>query len=317
MLKIKLQTNSTITGQNKLSLLSKDIKKNKYVYMMAVPVVIYYFIFHYMPIYGTIIAFKDFSPGKGIFDSAWVGLKHFENFFSSFYFWRLIKNTMLISVLNLIFGFPAPVILALLLNEVGNKLFKRSVQTVTYLPHFISLVVVAGIIRDFTASRGIINDIIVWLGGTRGALLQKPSLFRTIYISSEIWQHTGWGAIIYMAALAGIDQEQYEAAVIDGANRFRRLIHITIPGIMPTIVILFILRMGRMLSVGFEKIILLYNPAIYETADVISSFVYRRGLQEFDWSFSTAVDLFNSVINFILIVLANRISRKLNESSLW
>lgn len=295
----------------------KDLTKNKFLYLMAIPVIAYYLIFHYKPIYGAIIAFKDYSPALGILGSPWVGLKHFRDFFESIYFWRLIRNTFMISFYQLLFGFPAPIILALLLNEVRNKYFKSTVQTITYLPHFISLVVVCGMIRDFTLSHGVINDIIVWFEGTRLALLQNPNLFRTIYVSSGIWQEIGWGSIIYLATLSGIDQQQCEAAAIDGAGRFRQMLYITIPGLMPTVIILLILRLGRMLSVGFEKIILLYNPATFETADVISSFVYRRGLQELNWSYSSAVGLFNSTINFILLVIANKISRQVNETSLW
>ncbi|NLG85580.1 MAG: sugar ABC transporter permease [Firmicutes bacterium] len=297
--------------------LRRDLNKYKYVYLMAIPVVAYYIIFHYVPMYGAIIAFKDFSPMLGIIRSPWVGFKHFRDFFQSFYFWRLMRNTILLSTYQLVFGFPAPIVLALLLNEVKNQFFKKSVQTITYLPHFISLVVVCGMIKDFTMSGGLINDIIAYFGGERAPLLQDPGLFRTIYVVSGIWQEIGWGSIIFLAALAAIDQELYEAAAIDGAGRFRQAIHVTLPGIMPTIVILLILRLGRMLSVGFEKIILLYNPATYETADVISTFVYRRGLQEFSWSFSSAVGLFNSAINFILLIAANKISQRLEQTTLW
>lgn len=294
-----------------------DIRKNKYLYVMLLPVLLYYVVFHYAPMYGAIIAFKDFSPRLGILGSDWVGFDNFQMFFSGPYFWRTIKNTLLISLNELIFGFPAPIILALLLNEVKNALFKRSVQTLTYMPHFISLVVICGILKDFTSSEGVINDIIAWMGGERTTFLLEASMFRPIYVSSGVWQHIGWGTIIYLAALTGIDQEQYEAARIDGAGRWKQAIHVTIPGIMPTIIILLILEMGKMMNVGFEKIILLYNPGTYETADVISSYVYRVGLQEFNYSFSSAVGLFNSVINFTLLICSNWISRKLNNTSLW
>ncbi|MDR6551075.1 ABC transporter permease subunit [Paenibacillus qinlingensis] len=294
-----------------------DIRKNKYLYVMLLPVLLYYCVFHYAPMYGAIIAFKDFSPRLGILGSDWVGFDNFEMFFSGPYFWRTIKNTLLISLNELIFGFPAPIILALLLNEVKNALFKRSVQTLTYMPHFISLVVICGILKDFTSSEGVINDLIAWMGGERATFLLDADMFRPIYVSSGVWQHIGWGTIIYLAALTGIDQEQYEAARIDGAGRWKQAIHVTIPGIMPTIIILLILEMGKMMNVGFEKIILLYNPGTYETADVISSYVYRVGLQEFNYSFSSAVGLFNSAINFTLLICSNWISRKLNNTSLW
>ncbi|MDF2814511.1 MAG: sugar transporter permease [Paenibacillus sp.] len=294
-----------------------DIRKNKLLYVMLLPVLLFYVIFHYAPMYGALIAFKDFSPRLGIWGSDWAGLEHFETFFTGAYFWRTIKNTLMISFYELLFGFPAPVILALLLNEVRSSLFKRTVQTVTYLPHFISLVVICGMVKDFTNSEGIINDLIVFFGGERISLLLEPDLFRTIYVSSGIWQHIGWGTIIYLAALTGIDPEQYEAARMDGAGRWKQMVHITMPGLMPTIVILLILSIGRMMNVGFEKIILLYNPTTYETADVISSYVYRVGLQDFNYSFSSAVGLFNSMINFMLVIFSNWLSRRLNDTSLW
>nr|WP_231506325.1 ABC transporter permease subunit [Paenibacillus sp. UNC451MF] len=284
---------------------------------MLIPVVLFFAIFHYVPMYGAIIAFKDYSPRLGIWGSPWVGLEHFQSFFGGLYFWRVLKNTILISLYELLFGFPAPIILALLLNEIRSSLFKRTVQTVTYMPHFISLVVVCGMIKEFTSSSGIVNDVIAYFGGERFSLLLEPEYFRTLFISSGVWQHIGWGTIIYLAALTGIDPEQYEAAKIDGAGRWKQMLHITLPGIMPTIVILIILDIGRLMNVGSEKIILLYNPSTYETADVIGSYVYRIGLQEMNYSFSSAVGLFNSVINFTLVIFSNWLSRKLNETSLW
>lgn len=295
----------------------RDFKLNKLLYAMMIPVIVYYVVFHYAPMYGAMIAFKDFSPMKGIMGSEWVGFQHFQDFFSSYYFWRILKNTVIISVYSLLFMFPAPIILALLINEVRHQAFKRVVQTVSYMPYFISLVVICGMITDFTNSNGIINSLFSLFGYDGAAMLQKPELFRPIYILSEIWQKIGWESIIYIAALMGIDQEQYEAARIDGASRLKQMLYITLPGILPTITIMFILRMGNMLNVGFEKIILLYSPVTYETADVISSFVYRKGLLEFGWSYSTAVGLFNSIVNLILLISANYISRKVNDSSLW
>lgn len=297
--------------------LLKEVKYNKYVYIMAIPLILFYAIFHYAPMYGAIIAFKDFVPAKGIIGSPWVGFKHFKSFFGSMYFTRVLKNTILINLYSLIFGFPAPIILALLLNELRNEKFKKSVQTISYLPHFISIMVICGMLVDFLARDGIITELIVSFGGQRDNLLMRPELFRIIYVSSGIWQHVGWDSIIYLAALTGIDPELYEAARIDGATRWRQIWHITLPGIAPTIIILLILRIGGMMSVGFEKIILLYNDATMETADVISSFVYRKGLLEFSYSFSAAVGLFNSIINFILVITVNRISRQVSETSLW
>lgn len=294
-----------------------EFKHNKELYVMILPVIIYFLIFMYVPMYGASIAFKDFSPAKGINGSNWVGLKHFIRFFDSIYFYRVLKNTLVLSVVSLGFGFPAPIILALLLNEVRNKWFKNMVQTITYLPHFISLVVIIGLLKEFTVSTGLINDVMEFFGATRFPLLQKPEAFRTLYVSSEIWQTIGWNSIIYLAALSGVDEQLYEAARIDGANRWKQIIHVTLPSIKSTIMILLILRMGRLFTVGFEKIILMYNPATYEVADVISSYVYRSGLLDMNYSYSTAVGLFNSIMNFTLLILANKLSRRIGETSLW
>ncbi|GJM81991.1 sugar ABC transporter permease [Paenibacillus sp. HMSSN-139] len=295
----------------------RDFRMNKYLYLMMIPVVAYYLVFHYGPMYGAVIAFKDFSPIKGILGSDWVGLKHFEDFFGSYYFLRVLKNTIMISLYTLIFEFPAPIILALLINEVRRRHFKRVVQTITYMPYFISLVVICGIITDFTNADGLINRLFMQFGYDGQAMLQKPELFRPIYVLSEIWQRIGWESIIYIAALMSIDLEQYEAARMDGASRLKQMVYITLPGLLPVITIMFILRIGNLLNVGFEKIILLYNSVTYETADVISTFVYRKGLLEFGWSYSSAVGLFNSLINLALLISANYISRKVNENSLW
>ena len=295
----------------------KDMQRNWSLYILVLPVVLFYALFAYKPMYGALIAFKEYTPGRGFSRSPWVGFVHFARFFSSPYFFRLIRNTFLISFYNLIFGFPAPIILALLLNEVRHSVYKRTIQTITYLPHFISIMVIAGLITNFSLSTGLFNDIIQFFGGKRLPLLQQPGLYRTIYVSSDIWQGIGWGTIIYLSALSGVDPQLYEAAMIDGAGRFRQLINVTLPSITPTIVILLILRIGNLLSVGYEKTILLYNPATYETADIISTYVYRVGLLEQNWSYSTAIGLFNSAINFTLLIMANRMSRKLSETSLW
>ena len=297
--------------------LLRDLCVNWRLYLMVVPMIIYYILFHYVPMWGAQIAFKDFIPAFGIDGSQWVGLKHFTDFISSNYFSRIVGNTLIINVLLLAFSFPASIILALLLNELRSQKYKRVVQTFSYLPHFISIMVVAGMITDFTASRGIINDIIEMFGGQRQTFLQNPNAFRPIYIVSEVWQTMGWGSIIYIAALASIDVQQYEAALLDGANRWQKTLYITLPGIAPTIIIMLIMRLGQMMNVGFEKIILLYKPSTYITADVISSFVYRRGLEEFAYSYSTAVGMFNSVINMIFLVTANFIARKTSETSLF
>ena len=277
----------------------------------------YLYLFFALPLLAYYIVFKEYRITKTIWECPWVGLEHFEDFFSSIYFLRTLKNTLVISCLNLIFGFPAPIIFALLLNEVQNSKFKKVVQTVTYLPHFVSTVVICGLLVSFSAKNGLFNDIIEFFGGTRSDLLMSKTAFRPIYIASGIWSGFGWGSIIYLSALASVDQEQYEAAYIDGAGRFQRMFHITLPGIMPTIVIKLIMDVGGLMGVGSEKILLLYNPLTYEVADVISTYVYRKGLVENDYSFSTAVGLFNSVINIALIVMANGVSRRLTDTSLW
>lgn len=300
-----------------LRFLKRDIQRHWGIYVMFLPVLAYFIIFHYMPLYGAQIAFKDYIPIKGIEGSKWVGLKHFNSFFNGLYFGRLMRNTLLLSLYQLAFGFPAPIILALLMNEVRNRTFKRVVQTVTYLPYFVSLMVVCSLVINFTSVNGLINDVIEAFGGKRTSLLLNPDNYRTIHVASGIWQNMGWNSIVYMAALSAVDQELYEAAVIDGANRWQQTLHVTLPGIVPTIVIMLIMRLGQIMNVGFEKVILLYNDATLETADVISTYVYRRGLLDSAYSFSAAVGLFNSVVNTILLVGANTISRKLNETSLF
>lgn len=295
----------------------KDWQRNKALYILVIPVLLFYILFHYKPMYGAIMAFMDYNPRLGFEGSDWVGFANFTRFFNSPYFVKLLRNTLLLSVYGIVFGFPAPIILALLLNEIRSKKFKKVVQTVTYLPHFISLVVVTGIIKEFCQSTGLFNDIIVALGGSRQALLQNPDLYRTIYIASDIWQGIGWGSIIYLSALSGIDQQLYEAAEIDGAGRWKRMMNVTLPGIAPTIITMLIMRLGQVLGSSYEKTILLYNEATYETADVISSYIYRVGLLDRDWGYSAAIGLFNSVINLLLLIAANKISKRVSETSLW
>ncbi|GHU78485.1 sugar ABC transporter permease [Clostridia bacterium] len=297
--------------------LGADLKRYKYLYMMAVPVIMWYAVFCYAPLYGVQIAFRNFAPGRGITGSPFVGIKYFIDFFNGRYFSRTVRNTLFLSIYSTLFIFPLPIIFALMLNEVRHSLLRRVVQTVSYLPHFISLVVVCSLIREFTSSSGLINNIGAFFGASRRSLLLLPRMFRTIYISSEIWQELGWNSIIYIAAITAIDQTQYDAAAIDGANRWQRIQHVTVPGIMPTVAILFILRLGMMMSVGYEKILLLYNEAIYETSDTVSTYLYRKGLQEYNYGYSAAVGLFNSVINFALVITANKLSRKLSGEGLW
>lgn len=295
----------------------RDLSRYKYVYIMLIPIVVWYILFCYRPLLGNVIAFKDYKASKGIWGSPWVGIKHFTAFFSSFYFWRLLRNTLLISLYGIIFSFPAPILLALLMNEMHSRWYKSTVQTITYMPYFISMIVICGMLMDFLKMDGVITTILAVLGMPNENYLMKPEAFRTIYVASDIWQNCGWNSIIYMAALSSIDQELYEAAAIDGANRFKQTLHVTLPGLLPTIMILLIIRIGAVLNVGYEKIILLYNSANADTSDVISSFVYRRGILEANFSYTTAVDLFNSVISFGLVMGANALSRRKTAYGLW
>ena len=294
-----------------------NMRKNWSLYLMALPVLAFYMIFCYKPMYGAIIAFKQYTPGLGIWKSPWVGLDNFKYFFSNPDFIRILSNTLRISLSLIIFGFPAPIILTLLFNEIGNKQFKRVAQSVSYIPHFISLVVICGLIKTFVADGSIIQQIVHAFDGRDGSLLNRAEMFLPIYVISNIWQNIGWDSIIYLAAISSIDPQLYEAAQVDGAGRWKRVLHVTIPGLAPTIIIMLILQLGNILSVGYEKIILLYNPLIYDTSDVILSYVYRMGFESMDWSYSTAVGLFNSVVNFVIIILANTISRKVSDTSLW
>ena len=297
--------------------LARDMKMNKWKYIIMIPVIVYFILFAYKPMYGILIAFKDYTPFRGMSGSPWVGLKHFNAFFHDYYFMRVLRNTIVISFLTILFGFPAPIIFALFLNEIKNTAFKRVIQTITYLPHFISMVVVCGLIKEFCLSTGLINVIITAFGGQASNLLESKKLFYVIYVVSDIWQSMGWGSIIYLAAIAGVDQEQYESARIDGAGRFQKMFYITLPSILPTVTVLFIMRMGEVLNVGYEKILLLYNPKTYEVADVISTYVYRMGLQDAQWSFSTAVGLFNSLVNVLFLCITNYLCKKTENGGLF
>lgn len=295
-----------------------DISRNKILYLLILPIILWYIIFCYVPMGGILMSFQQFNPAKGILGSKWIGLQHFQDFFHSMYFGRLLRNTITLSILDLLVNFPLAIIFALLLNEVQNKLFKKVVQTASYMPYFISMVVMCGIIVDLTTQGGVISNLVGIFTGVKGQnLLGNANYFRPIYIISNGWQSVGFGSIIYLAALSSVDQEQYEAAVVDGAGRFRQTIHITLPGIASTIIIMLILRMGSLLAVGSEKILLLYSPAIYEKADVISTFVYRKAFEDYNYGFSTAVGLFNSVINTALLLTTNRLSKRYSETSMF
>ncbi len=294
--------------------------KSRYLplYLMVLPVLLYYVVFVYKPMVGLVIAFQDYSPFKGIGGSTWVGLKHFMNFFKTPTVARLFRNSIMLNVWSLLINFPAPIIFALLLNEVKNARLKKSIQTLTYMPHFISTVVAAGIVVNMLApGYGILTQFAKWLTGKDFFFATMPSAFRPTYIGLGLWKELGYSTIVYLSAIASVDAELYEAAAIDGANKLRRIWHVTIPGIAPTIITLLILRMGSMLSTGAETIILLYQPSTYEVADTISTYVYRYGLVEGNYSFSSAVGIFNSIVSLIMVAAANFISTKVAKVGLW
>ena len=301
-----------------LRIAKKRILKNYDLYLLFLPVLLYFAIFHYGPMYGASIAFRDFNPMKGIAGSPFVGLKHFSRFFSSYFFLRLLKNTIGLSLYTLAVTFPAPIILALMINEIRLRRLRKLAQNISYLPHFLSTAVVVGILLAFLSPRnGIVNKLLEATVGNRIYFITEPAWFKTLYVISDLWQHTGWSSIIYVATLSTIHPYLYEAATIDGATRLQKIRYITLPGLMPTAVILFILNVGRIMTVGFEKVYLMQNTLNREASDVFATFVYRVGLLSAEYSFSAAVGLFNAVINFILILAVNRISRKVSEISLW
>ena len=297
--------------------LGDNIKAHPWLYVMFLPVFAYYVIFHYWPMYGIIIAFKEFKPMQGIFASQWVGLAKFEEFLTSPYLGRLVRNTLGINLGMLAFGFPLPIIFALILNECRSVKFRKVVQTVTYMPHFVSSVVVCSLMIIFCRSTGIITNLLTNFGVQKTNLLTVPRYFKPLYICMNIWQELGWDSIIFFAALTSIDASLYEAATVDGAGRWKQMWHVTLPGIAPTIIILLILRIGNLMSLGWDRIFLLYSPIVYETADVVSTYVYRMGMERMQFSYATAVGLLNSVINIILLLSTNALSRKVTESSLW
>jgi len=287
-------------------------------YLFILPTVIYYLIFHYAPLYGIQLAFKDFVAVDGIWGSPWVGFKHFKLFFSSHYFWELLRNTLGISVYALVAGFPIPIIFALMLNEISSRRYKKLVQTVAYAPHFISTVVMVGMLYIFLhPGYGIVNSLIKFIGFQPVDFLNRPEYFKHLYVWSGIWQSTGWNSVIYFAVLSNIDAEQHEAAIIDGATRLQRIWYINIPVIIPTAVILLILSAGGIMSVGFEKVYLMQTSLNLSASEVISTYVYKVGLQGARFSFTTAIGLFDSVINFILLITVNQIAKKLSSTSLW
>lgn len=315
--KVEKVHNLDVNKQSKLAFLGRAIRKDWQLYSLLVLPIIYLLIFKYGPMVGNVIAFRRFMPGGNMFGENWVGLHYVRMFINDPTFWNVFKNTLTLGSLTLLICFPMPIIFALLLNEVKARGFKKFVQTASYLPHFLSIVIVAGMVLQLTAINGSINTIVEFFTGEKINFIQQAEWFRTIYITSEVWQSMGWGAILYLAALTTIDESLYEAAKIDGANRWKQTIHITIPGILPTIVTLLILNIGSFLAVGFEKVLLLYNPLTYQTSDVISTYLYRIGLESSNFSYATAIGLFESLIGLVLVLTANGISRKLTERSLW
>jgi putative aldouronate transport system permease protein len=302
----------------KKSSMSRTWRRSKYLWLLFLPCLLYFAIFRYAPMFGLIITFKDYNVFKGIWASEWVGFKYYNLFFQNPDFFILIRNTFLLGVYKLVFGFPAPIILALSLNEVRKAPFKKFVQTVSYLPHFISNVIVASMVIMFLSpTSGLVNQLIELLGFQPVNFMVEPGMFRSIYVISEIWQNIGWETIIFLAALTAVDPQHYEAADMDGASRWGKLWHVTLPGILPAIVIVFLLNVGKVLEIGFEKVFLMYNPAIYETSDIISTYVYRVGLVQGNFSYASAIDLFMGVISLIFIYTANSVSRKVGETSLW
>lgn len=294
------------------------VYRDRYLLLLFLPCLIYYILFKYVPMWGVLISFKDFKPFIGFMGSDWVGLKHYENFFSNPDAWRIIRNTLFLGVYSLVWCFPFPIIFALALNEVTRTRFKKFVQTISYMPHFLSAVVVCGMLVSFLSPiRGIINTIITMFGGEAINFLSSPAWFRTIYVASEVWQTLGWGAIVYLAAISNVDPQYYEAAKLDGASRLRQIWSITLPCIAPTVATMLILRVGSILEVGLEKVLLLYSPAIYETSDIIATYVYRQGMVSGNMSYASAIGLFSSIINLVLLVTANYFSKKFSDTGLF
>lgn len=318
---VNKQESKQIRKEEKKRRLIKNIKRDKYLLAMFLPVLIYYLIFCYFPMTGLVMAFKNFRPGQGlmgVYTGENVGFKWFIQFFESPYAWRLIRNTFLLSFYSLIFGFPIPIIFAICITQIKNKYIQKSSQVITYLPYFISTVVICGMINNFLSpSSGIINQFIEKAGGNAINFLGEPQWFRAIYVISGSWQSFGFNSIIFVAAIMGIAPELYEAMKVDGASKVQTIRHLVLPSIKPTIVLLLIMSLGNMLNVGFEKVYLLYNSGIYETADVISTYVYRQGIENQNYSYATAVGLFNSVIGFIIVFGANKLSKKLTDTSIW
>jgi putative aldouronate transport system permease protein len=295
----------------------KRILENYELYLFVLPAIVYFIVFQYVPMYGVLIAFKDFTASLGILGSPWVGFQQFDRFFHNYQFWTLIKNSLGLSVFQLIIGFPMPIIIALLLNQMVQEKYKRFVQTVIYAPHFVSTVVLAGMVFVFFSDKGLVNSVIMLFGGKAISFMAEPSWFQPLYIGSGVWQETGWACIVYLAALAGVSPEIHEAAIMDGANKWQRIWHVDIPAIMPTAIILLILAVGNIMNLGFEKAYLLQTPLNQPSAEIIPTYVYKVGLQQAEYSFGAAVGLFNSVVNLVLLWIVNKAAKKISGSGLW
>jgi len=307
-----------VEQETRLQRILHHLQREWQIYLMLLPTIVWFIVFLYKPMYGLQIAFKDYSIFRGVANSPWIGLEHFNHLFGDEQFSRAFWNTIKISALNLLFGFPAPIILALMFNEVLHATYKKTAQTIVYLPHFISSVIIAGIvITAFSPSVGIVNTVLGWFGIDSIYFLTKPEWFRPIFVGTGIWQEAGFGSIVFLAAIAGVNPSLYESAVVDGANRWQMMWRITIPSILPTIIIMFIIRVGNVMEVSFELIILLYQPATYQTADVVNTFVYRQGLQGGNYDFAAAAGLFNAAVAFVLVMVANTLSRRYSRTSLW
>lgn len=305
----------TITASGRLA---ADLARDKYLYLLALPGILYFIIFKYVPVGGLVIAFQNYSPYFGIMESEWVGLEHFQRFFSNDDFMMLLRNTMMISLLNLVFFFPLPVVLSLMLNELRSAAYKKFVQTVIYIPHFLSWVLIAGLTYlMLSQSEGLVNKLLHEFGGQRIGFLTDPDMFWGLLTAQVVWKEVGWGTIIFLAAIAGVDPQLYEAAVVDGAGRFRKMWHITLPAIRNVIVILFILRLGSVMDVGFEQVYLMMNGAVSEVADVFDTYVYRNGIQQGEFSYSTAIGLFKSIVGIVLVVGANKLAKRFGEEGVY
>lgn len=304
-------------SMNRESGFLKKVGKQKILIAMALPACILLFLFNYLPMYGALIAFKNYRIGSGILAGKWVGFKHFIDFFKNPYAWRLIKNTFILAIYSIIWSFPAPIILALLLNELKNPRYKKAVQTITYLPHFISSVIIVGMLKNFASENGLFNQLIAAMGGEKINFFMETSWFRTMFIGSALWQSIGWNSIVYLAALSNVDVQLYEAATIDGANRFHKLIYVTLPAIVPTVMVLLILQMGSVLNQDYQKVLLMYNSQTYEVADIITTYSYREGIEGARYSYSAAIGLLTSAVSAVLLITTNKISDKLTGESMW